>query len=156
MDEVDVIQNYLLSQAGEHTDVILGLGYDNSLGSKIGITLIATGFEHKDPFVKRDLPKADVKKEEKIVMTLGAQEQKPRPKQAAAADPMAPKLVDEVPVVPEAPMPKLQDAQIDLSLLDQPPAKAAEENAPVQLHLKLKDVKEEGLSAVEKEKKELE
>src|SRR6201991_238033 len=48
MDEVDIIQNYLISQAGEHSDVILGLGYDNSLGSNIGITLIATGFEHRD------------------------------------------------------------------------------------------------------------
>src|SRR5687768_2413282 len=82
MDEVDVIQNYLLSQAGEHTDVILGLGYDNSLGSKIGITLIATGFEHKDPFVKREAPKAkETSKEEKIVMILGAQgEAKPKQK----------------------------------------------------------------------------
>ena len=35
MDEVEVIQNYLLSQAGENTDVILGLGYDNTLGNKI-------------------------------------------------------------------------------------------------------------------------
>ena len=52
MDEVEIIQNYLLSQAGEKTDVILGMGYDNSLGNKIGITLIATGFEHKDPFQK--------------------------------------------------------------------------------------------------------
>src|ERR1700759_4491779 len=52
MDEVEIIQNYLLSQAGEHTDVILGLGYDNSLGSSLGITLIATGFEHKDPFTR--------------------------------------------------------------------------------------------------------
>ncbi len=50
MDEVEVIQNYLLEHAGEDTDVILGLGYDNTLGSEIGITLIATGFEHKDPF----------------------------------------------------------------------------------------------------------
>src|SRR6059058_2555842 len=49
MDEVETIQNYLLGQAGENTDVILGLGYDNSLGSQIGITLIATGFEYKDP-----------------------------------------------------------------------------------------------------------
>jgi cell division protein FtsZ len=47
MDEVETIQNHLLSQAGENTDVILGLGYDSNLGSKIGITLIATGFEHK-------------------------------------------------------------------------------------------------------------
>lgn len=52
MDEVEVIQNYLLSQAGENTDVILGMGYDNTLDDRIGITLIATGFEHKDPFAK--------------------------------------------------------------------------------------------------------
>ncbi|MEJ7672214.1 MAG: hypothetical protein WKF59_05790 [Chitinophagaceae bacterium] len=39
MDEVETIQNYLLSQAGDDTDVILGLGYDNALENKIGITL---------------------------------------------------------------------------------------------------------------------
>ena len=71
MDEVEVIQNYLLSQAGEDTDVVLGLGYDNTLGNNIGITLIATGFQHKDPFNKAK-PKTEEKKEEKIVMTLGA------------------------------------------------------------------------------------
>src|SRR5215218_1655024 len=71
MDEVDIIQNFLLSQAGENTDVILGLGYDNALGSKIGITLIATGFQHKDPFTKKEAPKTDSKKDDKIVMTLG-------------------------------------------------------------------------------------
>jgi cell division protein FtsZ len=69
MDEVEVIQNYLLSQAGEGTDVILGLGYDNSLGGKIGITLIATGFDHKDPFEKKTEVKTETK-DEKIVMTL--------------------------------------------------------------------------------------
>lgn len=52
MDEVEVIQNYLLEQAGDDTDVILGMGYDSTLEDKIGITLIATGFEHKDPFAK--------------------------------------------------------------------------------------------------------
>ena len=70
MDEVEVIQNYLLSQAGDDTDVILGMGYDNSLGDKIGITLIATGFEHKDPFEKRTEVKKEEIKNEKIVMTL--------------------------------------------------------------------------------------
>src|SRR6187399_1831174 len=43
MDEVEIIQNHLLSQAGEHSDVIMGLGYDNTLGASLGITLIATG-----------------------------------------------------------------------------------------------------------------
>ncbi|HMK03727.1 MAG TPA: cell division protein FtsZ [Ferruginibacter sp.] len=69
MDEVEVIQNYLLSQAGDDTDVILGLGYDNNLGAQLGITLIATGFEHKDPFEKK-APVVEDKKDEKIVMVL--------------------------------------------------------------------------------------
>ena len=75
MDEVEIIQNYILSQAGDDTDVILGLGYDNTLGDKLGITIIATGFEHKDPFVKRVEKKKPA--EEKIMMVLG-QEEKPK------------------------------------------------------------------------------
>jgi cell division protein FtsZ len=71
MDEVEVIQNYLLTQAGENTDVILGMGYDSNLGDKLGITLIATGFEHKDPFAKPIVKKEEPKTEEKIVMVLG-------------------------------------------------------------------------------------
>ncbi len=69
MDEVETIQNHLLSQAGENTDVILGLGYDGVLENKIGITLIATGFEHKDPFDKKEANEPEIK-EEKIVMVL--------------------------------------------------------------------------------------
>jgi cell division protein FtsZ len=70
MDEVETIQNHLLSQAGENTDVILGLGYDNALGNKIGITLIATGFEHKDPFDKKAAPEIEKALDEKIIMVL--------------------------------------------------------------------------------------
>jgi cell division protein FtsZ len=73
MDEVEIIQNYLLEQAGEGTDVILGMGYDNSLADKIGITLIATGFEHKDPFDKAHPKKQSAPKDEKIVLTLEPQ-----------------------------------------------------------------------------------
>jgi cell division protein FtsZ len=111
MDEVEVIQNYLLTQAGDDTDVILGLGYDNTLGNKIGITLIATGFAHKDPFAK-DIPKKEEpKKEEKIVMVLGQTENvKPADEKkemqikeqqvniSTSTDHMMPKLVEEFPV----------------------------------------------------------
>src|SRR5688572_1303377 len=104
MDEVEIIQNYLLDQAGEGTDVILGMGYDESLGDKLGITLIATGFDHKDPFKKATAKKAEPKKEEKIVLTLGAQD-KPKKEQPVAEkkeerqEPvikpeLAPKLID--------------------------------------------------------------
>ena len=70
MDEVEVIQQYLLTKAGENTDVILGMGYDDLLGDKLGITLIATGFEHKDTISVTPLKKA-APEEEKIVMVLG-------------------------------------------------------------------------------------
>ena len=40
-----------------------------ALGDKIGITIIATGFEYKDPFKREQKPEAP-KKEEKIVMPL--------------------------------------------------------------------------------------
>jgi len=120
MDEVEVIQNHLLSQAGETSDVILGLGYDNSLDEMVGITLIATGFQHKDPFtlpvVKKPAPK-----EEKIIMVLGQtdeemkQEEKKVQKnevedekkvisvqsEKLLRDELAPRLIDTIPSVNE-------------------------------------------------------
>ena len=80
MDEVEVIQQYLLTQAGEGTDVILGMGYDHTLNDRIGITLIATGFEHKDPFAPPVPKKEEPKPEEKIVMVLGQAEEAIQPK----------------------------------------------------------------------------
>ena len=70
MDELETINNYLRERTGEHSDVIMGMGYDPTLGQKLGITLIATGFEGKDPFMKETPKKAEAPIEEKIVMTL--------------------------------------------------------------------------------------
>ena len=70
MDELETINNILRARTGEHSDVIMGMGYDPTLGQKLGITLIATGFEHKDPFKKEEPKKAEQPIEEKIVMTL--------------------------------------------------------------------------------------
>lgn len=132
MDEVEVIQNYLLSQAGENTDVILGMGYDSTLDDRIGITLIATGFEHKDPFAKPVVKKEEPKPEEKIVMVLKPEEAAvetvkldatPEPVEEPAVeeeapvaqvtepakeDYLAPKLVEEIPVI-QAPVIDLSD-----------------------------------------------
>jgi len=86
MDEVEIIQHHLIGQAGEDTDVILGLGYDASLGDQIGITIIATGFEYKDPFKRAEKP-ALPKKEEKIVMPLQMPvEELKKPKESVAAE----------------------------------------------------------------------
>ena len=74
MDELETINNYLRERTGEHSDVIMGMGYDTTLGQKLGITLIATGFEGKDPFMKETPKKAEAPIEEKIVMTLVSDE----------------------------------------------------------------------------------
>src|SRR5688500_1435665 len=115
MDEVEVIQNYLLSQAGDNTDIILGLGYDNTLGNNLGITLIATGFEHKDPFSKKEIKKKEPKEEKKIVMVLGQEqiaEPEPEPVEEKKNDRLAPKLVEIQPVL-EAPVYDLTDIKED-------------------------------------------
>jgi cell division protein FtsZ len=134
MDEVEVIQNYLLTQAGEGTDVILGMGYDSTLGDKIGITLIATGFEHKDPFAKPTPKKEEPKVEEKIVMVLGQTEQ---PKAPVAKTVIPPAAIErEIDVMQEAlQQPASQDYLMPTLV----------EEFPVQLSpvLDLTDIKEE-------------
>jgi cell division protein FtsZ len=54
MDEVDTITNFIQTEAGPSADIIWGKGTDTSLGDKISITLIATGFsseQNKDKIV---------------------------------------------------------------------------------------------------------
>ena len=70
MDEVETIQQFLLTQAGPDTDVILGLGYDESLGDDISVTIIATGFEQKSPFGETKQVEQKAVQEEKIMFTL--------------------------------------------------------------------------------------
>lgn len=118
MDEVDAIQSYLLSQAGEDTDVILGLGYDSSLGDKIGITLIATGFEQKNPFETKQTVQPEVKQAapEKIVMQLDgspvAKNPTPQPtlfvEEKTNIDPFAPVLIEPMPAPVVQPSPVAQ------------------------------------------------
>jgi cell division protein FtsZ len=91
MDELESINTILRARTGEHSDVIMGMGYDETLGDKLGITLIATGFEHKDPFKKEAVKEVEAPLEEKIMMTL----QSVQSEQAAPNEPTA--IAQEVP-----------------------------------------------------------
>ena len=132
MDEVEIIQNYLLSRAGEGTDVILGLGYDPSLGDKIGITLIATGFEYKDPFTKPGPKKEAPRKEEKIVMVLETKKEEPLASNRQFALPlderveeMAAPVQEEKPAVaPMAAAPETLKETLQPVLVEEKPAAA--------------------------------
>src|ERR1700712_13504 len=70
MDEVDTIQNYVREQTGEDTDVILGIGYDSNLKDELAVTVIATGFGHKDPFALPEVPAKKVVEVPKEVFVL--------------------------------------------------------------------------------------
>ncbi|NCI48023.1 cell division protein FtsZ [Sediminibacterium soli] len=108
MDELETINNFLRMQAGENTDVIVGMGYDQTLDNKIGITLIATGFEHKDPFAKPLSVRKPEPAPEKIVMplTMDTPQEQPKmivPKQEEPAAP-APVMTVQDFVAPEPAM----------------------------------------------------
>lgn len=45
MDEITIITDYIQDEAGSSADVIWGHGYDPTLGDKLSVTLIATGFK---------------------------------------------------------------------------------------------------------------
>ncbi|MFN4973316.1 MAG: cell division protein FtsZ [Bacteroidota bacterium] len=45
LDELDAIMQFVQAEAGEAADVIFGTTYDETLGGKVSVTLIATGFK---------------------------------------------------------------------------------------------------------------
>ncbi|MCW3463278.1 cell division protein FtsZ [Chitinophaga nivalis] len=109
LDEMDIIQAYVQSQAGEDCDVILGVGYDQSLDRQLGVTIIATGFEQKPITQQKLTPSNPERVEPKIVMQLGkdGDEKKMNTQQAQGVlfqepqDLMAPRLMEPVIVHPE-------------------------------------------------------
>jgi cell division protein FtsZ len=119
MDELETINSILRARTGEHSDVIMGMGYDESLGDKLGITLIATGFEHKDPFKKEAEKEIEVPVEEKIVMTLQSEQVAPIEPIATAptAEPEA-SVTEELPVA-ELEVEQIIEEQVELDTIDE-------------------------------------
>jgi cell division protein FtsZ len=109
-DEFELINDFVREKAGENTDVIVGMGIDESLGKGLAVTLIATGFEHKDPFDKTVREKVAQKDKELYVLNIQenavAAEAKPvTPAELAGSPAAAPAAT----VTPEpAPAPSFQ------------------------------------------------
>lgn len=69
MDEMGEINDYIQDQAGMSAEVIMGVGKDDTLGPRIGVTVIATGFKTKEQ-LESFIPK---KEEERVVYDLNGQ-----------------------------------------------------------------------------------
>lgn len=97
MDENDIIQAYVQAQAGDDCEVILGMGQDASLGDKISVTVIATGFKHKGEIdeMKNEANKIVVSLED-TTAAVHTEEQAPKAiiVEAPVANPMMPTLVE--------------------------------------------------------------
>ena len=63
VDEIGIINDHIQSEAGNGTNIIMGIGEDESLGENISVTVIATGFPIDDE-------RNSGKEKEKIVHTL--------------------------------------------------------------------------------------
>ncbi|MEI8278266.1 MAG: cell division protein FtsZ [Bacteroidota bacterium] len=126
MDEAEAIQAYVQQQAGDNCDVILGMGHDPSLGDKISVTIIATGFNYKEVVAEMPARNSDA---QKIVVQLG--ETKPEevitPAPIVVAekpvDAMAPTLVESptMPAMhfdPKPAFPTAQEQQVERFTLE--------------------------------------
>jgi cell division protein FtsZ len=81
MDEVDLISNYIQEESGLTAEMIFGTSYDETLGDKLAVTLIATGFESR---------------ENRIIVT---HEEKPKQKYTLYEPEAKPNMIVENPVV---------------------------------------------------------
>ncbi len=69
MDEIYEITEYVQEESGEMTDLIWGNCYDETLGEKICVTVIATGFDEQQRQARRE-EKRHQPEPEKIVVSL--------------------------------------------------------------------------------------
>ena len=74
MDEIFEITEFVQEEAGHGTDLIWGNCYDERLGDKLSVTIIATGFERSGKLSAGSHPKSN-----KIVVSLDDEVEDPKP-----------------------------------------------------------------------------
>lgn len=141
MDEAEAIQAFVQKQAGDNCDVILGMGHDPALGDRIAVTVIATGFNHRD-FIPEMQEKSN--EPEKVYVPLGGNANAfgsnssytntpvaavPAPAPVKAADTMAPTMVEMPPVQRHT---VIIDAKPQFPVTNSTPSPAPATPAPVE------------------------
>ncbi|MGA0897283.1 MAG: cell division protein FtsZ, partial [Flavobacteriaceae bacterium] len=74
IDEIGEINDFIQAEAGNHTNIIMGVGEDTSLGNEVSVTVIATGFgqEQQNEISNTEAKKIihSLEEEQKIVHDL--------------------------------------------------------------------------------------
>lgn len=116
MDEVSDITDFVQAQAGMKADVLWGMRQDDSLGEKVSVTIVATGFhtDHKNNAASAPRTQATPKKETRTVISLNAEE----PQAVAAVT----EQIGEPALEPNEPYLKTDSSPKQVSMFDFIPA----------------------------------
>lgn len=130
MDELGEITDFLQDAAGQTADIIKGYGIDETLGNKVNVTLIATGFNAAPVVTFAE------KKAEKIIRRLD--ETSHTAPNVSAAPPAAPKLMlnlnDEPRVAEVKPSPEVKPVLNDQTEKTQAPEPFIKPAEPITKH----------------------
>ena len=96
IDEIGEINDYIQTEAGNHTNIIMGVGEDENLGNEVSVTVIATGFGQEQ---QNEISNTEAKKiihtledEQKIVHDLSEEQ---APAEPLTKEPLADTLSPE-------------------------------------------------------------
>jgi len=99
MDEVDLISNYIQSESGLSAEMIFGTSYDETLGDKLAVTIIATGFEPREnKIIMNKVQENTLEPKQKFML------HEPEQKQEMIIS----NLVEEMPIVEEENVPEME------------------------------------------------
>ncbi len=119
MDEITEITDFILTEVGKDVDIIWGAGIDESLGEKLSITLIATGFDRN-----HDIDFNSSKIQNTIILPLEEEKE------------------EATPIISQTETPKIQDDDVlnNITLIEKTEEKTAVtftiENAPQTIESK--------------------
>lgn len=134
MDEITEITDYIQDEAGLTADIIWGSGYDENLGDKICVTLIATGFSTTKEIGGKEIGKSEPTKVVHELTNEVKNEYKTEPTvevpAAATPAPEKPVSTEQLPLVFEK---KAEEAApkenvVRYNLYDEPAAEAQNES----------------------------
>lgn len=94
MDEVGEINDFIQAQAGQSAEIIMGIGNDATLGDKVGVTIIATGFKTNQQVA------TEQRKPEKVVFKL--EDDKNAAVAASLTEVTTPRVEEKIAIEPES------------------------------------------------------
>lgn len=124
MDEISDITDYIQNEAGSTADVIWGHGYDETMGDKLGVTLIATGFNQNPVTGFEKAPERNV-----VVLEDEAKKEITAPLESAIGNSWKAKEVEEEKAPTPEPYLKSEETEVEAKT-EAPTEEPVKEDSP--------------------------